>query len=175
MVKLKKELNVFDVFSIACGAMISSGIFILPGLAFGKTGPSVFLSYFFAGVIALIGVLSIAELTTAMPKAGGDYFYITRTLGPLIGTISGVLSWLAISLKTAFAIFGIAGVIHYFTGWDILMVGIMVTLFFVLLNTVGIGAASRIEVIIFVILLLLVFLYLLCPVKLFPTLLFLPH
>ncbi|MDP8266832.1 MAG: amino acid permease [Candidatus Aceula meridiana] len=159
MEKLKKELNVFDVFSIACGAMISSGIFILPGLAFGKTGPSVFLSYFFAGVIALIGVFSIAELTTAMPKAGGDYFYITRTLGPLIGTISGILSWIAISLKTAFAIFGIAGVIHYFTGWDIFAVGIIVTLFFVFLNSIGIGLASRIDVIIFIIMLLLIFVY----------------
>jgi len=160
MQKLKKELNVFDVFSISCGAMISSGIFILPGLAFAKTGPSVFLSYFFAGAIALIGVLSIAEISTAMPKAGGDCFYITRTLGPLIGTISGFLSWLAISFKTAFAIFGIAGVVHYFTGWDIFLVGVIVTMLFVFLNVIGVGMASRIDVFIFVVLLLLIFLYL---------------
>ena len=32
--KLKKSLGGFDVFSIASGAMISSGIFVLPGVAF---------------------------------------------------------------------------------------------------------------------------------------------
>jgi amino acid transporter len=36
----------------------------------------VVVSYFLAGLLASIGVLSMAELTTAMPKAGGDYFFI---------------------------------------------------------------------------------------------------
>ena len=43
--KLKKELGLLDVFCIATGAMISSGLFILPGMAFAKAGPGVvFLS-----------------------------------------------------------------------------------------------------------------------------------
>ena len=92
--KLKKGLNFFAVFSIATGAMISSGIFILPGLAFARTGPAVFISYFLAGILALIGIFSIIELSTAMPKAGGDYYFINRSLGPFIGPISGFLSWL---------------------------------------------------------------------------------
>jgi len=41
MAKLKRELNLIDVFSIAAGAMISSGLFILPGLAYFKSGPSI--------------------------------------------------------------------------------------------------------------------------------------
>ena len=73
--KLKKNISFVGVFSIASGAMISSGIFILPGLAYDKTGPSVFISYFLAGILALIGILSVIELSTAMPKAGGDYFF----------------------------------------------------------------------------------------------------
>ena len=43
MNRLKKELNLADVFSIASGAMISSGLFILPGIAFMKAGPAVFV------------------------------------------------------------------------------------------------------------------------------------
>ncbi len=68
---LKKEISFFGVFSIAAGAMISSGIFILPGLAFELAGPAVFLSYFLAGVLGLLGILSVIELATAMSKAGG--------------------------------------------------------------------------------------------------------
>ena len=78
---LKKQISTFEIFCIASGVMISSGIFILPGIAFEKAGPAVFLSYAVAGIAA--GVLSIIELSTAMPKSGGDYFFITRSFSPL--------------------------------------------------------------------------------------------
>jgi APA family basic amino acid/polyamine antiporter len=108
---LKKQIGFLGVFSIASGAMISSGIFVLPGLAFEKTGPSVFLSYFIAGVLGLIGILSVIELSTAMPKAGGDYYFVSKTFGPMLGTVSGILSWVALSLKSAFAIYGISAIL----------------------------------------------------------------
>lgn len=38
MGKLKRQLGFVDVFSIATGAMISSGLFVLPGIAFAKAG-----------------------------------------------------------------------------------------------------------------------------------------
>ena len=144
--KLKKGLNFFDIFSIATGAMISSGIFILPGLAFARTGPAVFISYFLAGILALIGIFSIIELSTAMPKAGGDYYFINRSLGPFIGTISGFLSWFALSLKSAFAIFGISEIIFIFTGFPVLISSILVCIFFVLLNTIGVKEAAKFQV-----------------------------
>jgi len=39
---LKKELNLLGIFSVASGAMISSGIFVLPGLAYAKAGGTYF-------------------------------------------------------------------------------------------------------------------------------------
>ena len=144
--KLKKGLNFFDVFSIATGAMISSGIFILPGLAFARTGPAVFISYFLAGILALIGIFSIIELSTAMPKAGGDYYFINRSLGPFIGTISGFLSWFALSLKSAFAIFGISEIIFIVTGFPVLISSIIVCIFFILLNIIGVKEAAKFQV-----------------------------
>jgi len=144
--KLKKGLNFFDVFSIATGAMISSGIFILPGLAFARTGPAVFISYFLAGILALIGIFSIIELSTAIPKAGGDYYFINRSLGPFIGTISGFLSWFALSLKSAFAIFGISEIIFIFTGFPVFVSSILVCVFFVVLNSIGVKEAAKFQV-----------------------------
>ena len=76
MAQLKQGLGLIHVFCIASGAMISSGLFILPGLAHAQAGPAVVVSYFLAGLLASIGVLSVAELATAMPKAGGDYFFM---------------------------------------------------------------------------------------------------
>jgi len=42
---LKKQLGLTDVFSIAAGTMISSGLFVLPGIAFAKAGPAAVISY----------------------------------------------------------------------------------------------------------------------------------
>ena len=90
MKALKKKLGFIGVFCVATGAMISSGLFILPGLAFAKAGPAAIVSYILAGILCIPTALSKAELTTAMPKAGGDYFYMMRGFGPLFGTIAGL-------------------------------------------------------------------------------------
>ncbi len=45
---LKKELGFLDVFCIAAGAMISSGLFVLPAMLFVRVGPGVVLCYLLA-------------------------------------------------------------------------------------------------------------------------------
>ena len=159
--KLKKNLTFIDIFCLASGAMISSGIFILPGIAFAKTGSSVIISYALAGIMAFIGVLSVIELTTAMPKAGGDYYFISRGLGPFIGLNAGFFSWVALSLKSAFAIFGLSELIHLFFGVPLFLAGIFITLFFVLINIWGVKSASRFQVVLVLVLLIALGLYIL--------------
>ena len=144
---MERKLNFLDVFSIASGAMISSGIFVLPAIAYLHTGSSLYISYLIGGIIALIGILSIAELSSAMPKAGGDYYFISRSFGPLMGTINGFLSWFALSLKSAFAIYGLSGVIYLLTGISMPLTAVLATVFFVLLNIVGVKKAALLELI----------------------------
>ncbi|MHC4552342.1 MAG: APC family permease, partial [Planctomycetota bacterium] len=105
---LEKNLGLLDVFSIAAGAMISSGLFVLPALAFQQTGPSMVISYVLASVLVLPSLLSKAELATAMPRSGGTYFYVKRSMGGLWGLFCGLADWFSLSMKCAFAIFGIA-------------------------------------------------------------------
>lgn len=147
MQKLKKQLNFVHVFCIASGAMISSGLFVLPGLAHAKAGPAVVFSYFLAGLLAVAGLLSIAELTTAMPKSGGDYFYISRGLGPAAGTVSGLLSWFSLSLKSAFAIIGLAVLISPFIPLNWHIVAALLCVVFVLINLRGTKEAAGLQVI----------------------------
>ena len=105
---LKKKLNLLHVFCIATGAMISSGLSILPGIAHARAGPAVILSYLPAGVLALPGMLSLAEMTSAMPKAGGECFTILSSLGTAVGTVVGLLSWFSLATKSAFALIGLS-------------------------------------------------------------------
>ncbi|OQX80329.1 MAG: hypothetical protein B6D56_05175, partial [Candidatus Omnitrophica bacterium 4484_70.1] len=90
---LKKKLSLIDIFCVSTGAMISSGLFVLPALAYAKAGPGIIVSYVLAAILCIPAVVSTAELVTAMPRAGGDYFYIMRGFGPLLGTIAGFSSW----------------------------------------------------------------------------------
>lgn len=135
--KLKKELGLWDVYAIATGAMFSSGFFLLPGLAAAETGPSVFLAYLVSGLIVLPTMFSVAELATAMPKAGGTYYIIDRSLGPIIGTIGGYGSWLALVLKSAFALIGMGAYLAIYFDISIVPVAIVLTLVFGALNIFG--------------------------------------
>ena len=147
MPKLKKKLTLIDVFSIAAGAMISSGLFVLPGLAYAQAGPAIIVSYFIAGVFALTGMLSQAELVSAMPKAGGTYFYVTRSLGPAVGTIDGLITWFSLSLKSVFALFGMAAFIKLIVAANMHIVAFILCAIFLIINIVGIKEAGRIQVV----------------------------
>jgi amino acid transporter/mannitol/fructose-specific phosphotransferase system IIA component (Ntr-type) len=135
--RLKKELGLFDVFALSTGAMFSSGFFLLPGLAAARTGPSVFLAYLFAAAIIMPAMFSKAELSTALPRAGGTYFYLDRALGPLVGTVGGLGTYLALTLKTAFALIGIGAYAAFFVDLPIKPVAVALTVVFMILNIVG--------------------------------------
>jgi amino acid transporter/mannitol/fructose-specific phosphotransferase system IIA component (Ntr-type) len=105
--RLKKELSLFGVYAIATGTTLSAGFFLLPGLAAAEAGPAVVLCYLIAALLLLPATFSIVELATAMPRAGGAYYFLDRSLGPLAGTIGGFGTWLALVLKAAFALIGL--------------------------------------------------------------------
>lgn len=147
--RLKKELGLLDVFCIASGAMISSGLFILPAMAYAKTGPAVVFAYILAGILALPAMLTKAELATAMPKAGGVYFFIERSMGAPIGTIGGFASWFSLSFKSAFALVGMgifATIISPgITETQIKLIAIGCCLFFMFVNITGVKHTGRLQ------------------------------
>jgi APA family basic amino acid/polyamine antiporter len=135
--RLNKNLGLFDVYAICTGAMFSSGFFLLPGLAAAKTGSSVILAYLVAGFLILPAMFSKAELSTALPRAGGTYYFLDRSLGPMFGTIGGLGTFLSLSLKTAFALIGIGAYASIFIELPIKPVAIALTVGFVFINIVG--------------------------------------
>ena len=147
---LHRTLGLWGVFSIAAGAMISSGLFVLPGLAYAKAGPAAILSYALASLLVVPVLLSKAELATAMPKSGGSYFFIERSLGPLAGTFAGLASWLSIALKGAFALVGIGALaailLPGWGAWGLKGPAIAACLLFAGLNVVSTRHAGRLQV-----------------------------
>lgn len=141
--RLKKQLSLLDVYVISTGAMFSSGFLLLPGLAAAQAGPAVVLAYLLAGILIIPAMVSQAELSTAMPRAGGSYYFLDRTMGPLVGMIGGMGTWLALTLKSAFALIGMGAYISIFFDVPIRPIAIAFAIIFALLNIVGAKESTR--------------------------------
>ncbi|MHC3439147.1 amino acid permease [Natrialbaceae archaeon A-gly3] len=111
--ELAKDLGLLSALMIGIGTMIGAGIFVLPGIAAQEAGPIVVVSFVIGGMIAMVNALAVSELGTAMPKAGGGYYYINKALGPVFGSISGMGDWMGLAFASAFYCIGFGG---YLTG-----------------------------------------------------------
>ncbi len=143
--KLTRSLALRHVFALSTGAMLSSGLFLLPGLAAAKAGPSSILAYLVAGLLAVPAMLSVAELSSALPKAGGAYYFLERALGPSIGTIAGIGTWLSLVLKDAFALVGMSAYLVLIFDLDGKAVSIALVAFFTLINVIGSKVSGSIQ------------------------------
>ena len=105
--ELERTLGLSGGLAIGIGTMIGAGIFVFPGLAGAEVGTAATASFGVGGIIALLVALPTSELATAMPKSGGGYYFISRGLGTLAGTIVGLSLWLGLVFATAFYLVGL--------------------------------------------------------------------
>ncbi|GAB3026411.1 APC family permease [Natronobiforma cellulositropha] len=108
--ELERTIGLVGGLSIGVGTMIGAGIFVFPGLAAGEAGPAAMGSFAIGAVIALLVALPASELATAMPRSGGGYYFISRGLGTVYGTIVGLGLWLGLVFASAFYLVGFG---HY--------------------------------------------------------------
>lgn len=81
------HLTLWDAVSIILGIIIGVGIFKTPSDVFQHApGPvPALIVWLVGGLLALTGALCFAELASTYPRSGGEYVYLTRSFGSLIG------------------------------------------------------------------------------------------
>ncbi|MFB6234799.1 MAG: amino acid permease [Halopenitus sp.] len=104
--ELARDLGFLEAYTIGLGTMIGAGIFVLPSIAAKQAGPASMISFFAGGMVSLLAALSLSELATGMPKAGGSYYYVNRALGPFFGSIVGWGMWAGLTFASAFYMIG---------------------------------------------------------------------
>jgi amino acid transporter/nucleotide-binding universal stress UspA family protein len=104
--ELERNIGFLEAMTLGGGTMIGAGIFILPGIAAEGAGPASSLSFVIAGFVALLAALSLSELATGMPIAGGSYHYVNRALGGFFGSIVGWGMWSGLMFASAFYMIG---------------------------------------------------------------------
>lgn len=88
---LRRELGLWTAAAIVVGTVIGSGIFLVPKTMVNALGSPylVFAVWVFGGLLSLAGALTYAELSAALPEAGGEYAYLREAYGPLWAFIYG--------------------------------------------------------------------------------------
>ncbi|MDQ2844317.1 MAG: amino acid permease [Acidobacteriota bacterium] len=110
-----RELGLFDSSMIVIGAMIGSGIFIVPADMARNIGSPGWLlvAWVFAAVITVAAALSYGELAAMIPKAGGMYVYLREAFSPLVGFLYG---WTLFTVVQTGTIAAVAVAFARFTG-----------------------------------------------------------
>ncbi|HUW66909.1 MAG TPA: amino acid permease, partial [Candidatus Nanoarchaeia archaeon] len=94
-IELSREMGVLSATMIGIGAMIGAGIFVLTGIAAGEAGPGLLLVFLLNGVVTTFTAMTYAELSSAIPEAGGGYLWVKHALPSINGFLSGWMSWFA--------------------------------------------------------------------------------
>lgn len=146
--QLKKLLGVGFGVAVTIGGTIGTGILRKPGpIAHDIGNPTLIIAvWLIVGVYALAGSLSVMELGTMLPKAGGWYVFAHRAFGNYAGFIIGISSWLGSVSAMAFG----AAVMSEYTALlfpeavvyqKSIAIGILVL--FVVFHSVGVRLASK--------------------------------
>ena len=160
--EFSKVLNTGDVLVVAFGAMIgwgwvvSSGQWITSGGVLGTV-----LGFIIGGIMIYFVGLCYAELTTAMPKCGGEHVFSYKAFGSIgayICTWSIILSYIgvvcyeAVSFPTILQyvfpkiargyLYSVGGFDIYFT-WLLIAIGMALLILF--LNIIGMKKAARFQ------------------------------
>ena len=97
--ELSRELTLFHLTAMGLGMMIGAGVFIGIGISMGLAGPGgVAMTFALNGVVALFTALSFAELSSAIPRAGGAYNFARIAFGRGTSFIAGWMEWFASSV-----------------------------------------------------------------------------
>jgi basic amino acid/polyamine antiporter, APA family len=169
--ELKRALGFWAAIAVVVGTTIGSGIFLVPTKMVNAVGSPamVFAVWIFGGVLTLFGALTYAELSAALPGAGGEYVYLNAAYGPFFGFIYGwTQTWVAkpasiATLATGFFTYlgnffpGLGAVVYTiplpigpdFKPLDIRygqFVGIALIVFLSVVNYLGVRVGGRVQI-----------------------------
>jgi len=157
--ELARDLGFLEAYTLGLGTMIGAGIFVLPGIVAESAGPASMISFAIGGVVALLAALSLSELATGMPKAGGSYYYVNHALGSFFGTIVGWGMWAGLMFATAFYMLGFG---QYLTNQPsdaltVILAGLAMASVLVAVNYRGVKETGSLQNVIVIVLVALIF------------------
>ncbi|WP_342067877.1 amino acid permease [Achromobacter kerstersii] len=111
---LKRRLTSGQMSMIAIGGAIGTGLFLGSKFAIGFAGPSVIISYAIGGLITLLLMGCLAEMTVAHSTSGSFGAYAEHYIGPLAGFLVRYAYWSCVVLAVGTEVTAVA---EYMSFW----------------------------------------------------------
>jgi APA family basic amino acid/polyamine antiporter len=160
---LQRKLGLFSLSNIVVANMVGAGIFVTSGLLMGSLNSTglMLILWIVAGIIAICGAIAYGELGAAIPKAGGEYIFLSELFHPLLGFLSGWISFfVGFSAPVAASAMGFSeyftrafpGLLSFANDSGILSAGnfktttsILIILVFTFIHLRGIESSARVQ------------------------------
>jgi len=151
--ELSRNLTLLHITMMGVGMMIGAGVFLGVGNSIRVAGPGgVILTFALNGVIALFTAMSYAELSSAVPRAGGAYNFARIGFGRGPSFLAGWMEWFASSVAgSLYAVTFALYTVHYLTQLGITQVlgsqpallekgvAVLIASFFIYINYRGVS------------------------------------
>lgn len=150
--KAKQSVGILQGLALVVGMIIGSGIFLKPGIVLKDAGSPMLslIAWLAGGIITLASALSIAEISSNIPRAGGLYAYLEELYGPvwgfLLGWVQSVISYPASVAAQAIAFSVYANFFIPMTGFQQQLLAVGILGFLLLLNILSTRYGGFIQV-----------------------------
>lgn len=114
---LQRNIGMPQAIALYIGAVLGSGVLIVPGLAAEMAGPASLLAWGMMSLLILPLALSMGLLSAKFPNAGGVSHFVTLALGPRAGALTGWFFLMSVPIGAPVAALTGAGYMTAAMGW----------------------------------------------------------
>ena len=149
---MKKSVGALQGLAIVVGMIIGSGIFLKPSIVLSDAGNPIMalVAWIVGGIVTLASALSIAEIASNIPRAGGLYTYLEELYGEkwgfLLGWVQSIISYPASVAAQAIAFAVYAAYFIPMGEWAQRILAIAVMCLLLLLNVLSTRYGGFIQV-----------------------------
>ncbi|AJY76205.1 amino acid permease [Paenibacillus beijingensis] len=147
--RLQRTIGLPQATALYVGAVLGSGVLIVPGLAAEMAGPASLLAWGFMTLLLFPLALSMGLLSAKFPNAGGVSYFVTLTFGQKAGALVGWFFLMSVPIGAPVAALTGAGYLTAAMGWSegarIGIAAVMLS-FGLLTNVIGMKVAGRVQI-----------------------------
>lgn len=144
--QLQKGLKRRHMTMIAIAGVIGAGLFVGSGVVIHTTGPGSILSYAFAGLLVILIMRMLGEMSAVKPTSGSFAYYAYEAIGPWAGFMIGWLYWffwvIAVALE---ATAGAAIIQYWYSGIPVWLMSLILTVLLTLTNIISVKSFGEFE------------------------------
>lgn len=146
---LQRNIGMPQAIALYIGAVLGSGVLIVPGLAAEMSGPASLLAWGFMMLLILPMALSMGLLSAKFPNAGGVSHFVTLAFGPKAGSLVGWFFLMSVPIGAPVAALTGAGYMTAAMGWGdharIIMAAAMLAVGLIT-NWIGMQVAGKVQI-----------------------------